>query len=255
MAASRLSGATREVYPRYERLTFDRAVALQSPLALDGAAAPEAELCGPGHPLFDAVIDAIVEQTRADVDAGAVFGAPDIAAPVVVFFVAADSVDGNGETAHRAFASITETLGGTLAAERVLLYDLIDYPGEAPRVEPVKDDDVISWARRHEFERHYQRVRAERERAAYIAEDYLTRAFSLILSRQQETLFDLDTEIEAGVSSASGRLRQAELDRAGTETKRDRRLSEVRRARNIKRGTGADSRQGARAPHWRCRRG
>ena len=66
---------------------------------------------------------------------------------------------------------------------------------------------MISWARRHEFERHYQRVRAERERAAlHLAEDYLTRAFSLILSRQQETLFDLDAEIEAGVASASGRL-------------------------------------------------
>ena len=236
VAASRLSGATREIYPRYERLTFDRAVALHSPAVLDGAVAPEAELCGPGHPLFDAVVNAIVELTHVDVDAGAVFGAPDIVAPVVVFFVAADSVDGNGETAHRAFASITEALGGRLAAERLLLYDLIDHAGPAPQVEPVKDDDVISWARRHEFERHYQRVRAERERAAYIAEDYLTRAFSLILSRQQETLFDLDAEIEAGVASASGRLRQAELDRAGTETKRDRRLSEVRRARNIKRG-------------------
>ena len=236
VAASRLSGATREIYPRYERLTFDRAVALRAPTTADGVVAAEAELCGPGHPLFDAALRAVIAQTHEDVVAGAVFGAPDIPAPAIVFFVTADSIDGNGETAHRAFASITETPGGTLAAERVLLYDLIDHAGEAPGVEPADDEAVIAWGRRHEFERHYQRVRAERERAAYIAEDYLTRAFSLILSRQQETLFDLDAEIEAGVASASGRLRQAELDRAGTEAKRDRRLSEVRRSRRIKRG-------------------
>ncbi len=105
VAASRLSGATREIFPRYERLTFDRAAALRAPETADGAVAPEAELCGPGHPLFDAAVQAVINQTRADVEAGAVFGAPDVTTATVVFFVTADSVDGNGETAHRAFAA------------------------------------------------------------------------------------------------------------------------------------------------------
>ena len=39
--------------------------------------------------------------------------------PTIVFFVTADSIDGNGETVHRAFASITKTVGGTLESQRI----------------------------------------------------------------------------------------------------------------------------------------
>ena len=235
VAASRLAGATREIFPTYERLTFDRAVALR-PGGADASATPEAELCGPGHPLFDVALDAVIEQTLADVEAGAAFCAPDIASPTVVYFVTGDSLDGNGETVHRASASITEMIGGTLASERILLYDLIDHTGETPQVQATGDEVVTGWARGHEFERRYQRARSERERSTAIAEEYLTKAFSVILSRQQETLFDLDAEVQKGVIWSKGRLRQAELAREEIEARRDRRLSEVRRARNVRRG-------------------
>ena len=236
VAASRLTGATREIFPSYERLTFDRAVALSGPLSADGTASPEAELCGPGHPLFDAALASVVERTRRAVEAGATFRSPDCVAPTVVFFVVADSIDGNGETVHRAFASITKVVGGTLESQRIFLYDLIGHTGDIPRVNVDGADALDAWARRHEFERHYQRARADRARTADIAEDYLTRAFNIILGRHQDSLFDLDAEIEQGVASAKGRLRQAELARAESEAKRDRRLEEVRRARNVKRG-------------------
>ena len=235
VAASRLAGATREIFPTYERLTFDRAVALR-PGDAAATATPEAELCGPGHPLFDAALDAVVEQTRADVEAGAAFCASDIASPTVVYFVTGDSIDGNGEVVHRAFASITEPLGGTLASERILLYDLIDHTGETPHVQAPGDEVVTGWARGHEFERRYQRARSERERTTAIAEEYLTNAFRVMLSRQQETLFGLDAEVQRGAIGSKGRLRQAELTREEIETRRNRRLSEVRRARNVRRG-------------------
>ena len=236
VAASRLTGATREIFPSYERLTFDRAVALRAPAPTEGKATPDAELCGPGHPLFDATLASIIERTRGDVEAGATFRSPDWIAPTIVFFVTADSIDGNGETVHRAFASITKTVGGTLESQRIFLYDLIDHHGESPRVDVEGADAVTVWARRDEFERHYQRARADRGRTADIAEEYLTKAFDMILSRHQDSLFDLDAEIDLGVISAKGRLRQAELARAESEAKRDRRLEEVRRARNVKRG-------------------
>jgi superfamily II DNA or RNA helicase len=236
VASSRLTGATREIFPSYERLTFDRAAALRAPAPIDGEATPDAELCGPGHPLFDATLASIVERTRGDVEAGTTFQSPDWVVPTIVFFVTADSIDGNGETVHRGFASITKTVGGTLESQRIFLYDLVDHAGEIPPIEVVGTDAVTSWARRHEFEHHYQRARADRDRSADIAENYLTKAFSVILSRHQESLFDLDAEIEQGVPSARGRLRQAELARAESEAKRDRRLEEVRRARNVRRG-------------------
>ena len=236
VAASRLAGATREIFPSYERLTFDRDVALRAAGSTGQEPATEAELCGPGHPLFDAALASIIGQTRADVEAGAAFRAPDTVVPTVVFFVIADSVDGNKETVHRAFASITDTPGGVLASERVFLYDLIGHTGEVPPLDAADGEVVVGWARAHEFERHYQRARSERRRAADIAEDYLQRAFSVILSRHQDALLDLDAEVEAGVMGAQARLRKAELARAESEAKRTRRLGEVQRARNVTRG-------------------
>ena len=236
VAASRLAGATREIYPRYERLTFDRDAALGAVTAGGHGSGPAPELCGPGHPLFDAALSEVVEHTRADVGAGAAFRSPETSVPTMVHFVTADSVDGNKETVHRAFATISDTPGGVLTSERVILYDLIPHEGEAPTLVASKDDAVIDWARAHEFERHYQRTRSERGRAADIAEHYLERAFSVLLSGYQNELLDLDADVEAGVTGAAARLRKTELARAESEAKRTRRLGEVQRARNVTRG-------------------
>ena len=94
----------------------------------------------------------------------------------------------------------------------------------------------MAWARRHEFERHFQQAKAERARVADIQEDYLKRSFAAILLRHQDTLFDLDDEVAKGSAGAEGRLRKAELAKAQVEEKRERRLEETRRGRNVRRG-------------------
>lgn len=236
VARSRLAGATREVFPTYERLTFDKAVALRPRTAAEEQGVPEAELCGPGHPLFDAIVADVIDRTRTDVEAGASFRSPDLDKPAIVRFVTGDSVDGNDEVVHRAFATITQPDGGTLAASRVLLYDLIPSPEPGPTPPSSQPEDVVSWARRHEFERHFQQAKAERARVADIQEDYLKRSFASILLRHQETLFDIDEEVTKGAAGAEGRLRKAELAKAQVEEKRERRLEETRRGRNVRRG-------------------
>ena len=238
VARSRLAGATREVFPRYERLTFDKAVALRERTTEEERAMPEAELCGPGHPLFDSIIIDVIGRTRDDVDGGAQFVTPDVDTPAVAFFVVGDSIDGNGEVVHRAFATLTQPMGGTLTSTKLFLYDLIpaDKGTTAAPPELPDKDTVTGWARRHEFERHYLQARAERAKVADIQDEYLRRSFTAILQRQQEALFDLDTEVDHGAAGAEGRLRKAELGKVQVEEKRDRRLVETQRGRNVKRG-------------------
>jgi Domain of unknown function (DUF3883) len=198
---------------------------------------PEAELCGPGHPLFDAVVADVIARTRADVDAGAAFVSPDAEAPTVVRFLTGDSIDGNAELVHRAFATVSEPVGGTLSADRLFLYDLLPADTDAvPVATPTPADDVVAWARRHGFERHYQQAKAERARVADIQEEYLRRSFAAILLRHQDTLFELDDDVTKRVAGAEGRLRKAELAKAQVEAKRERRLAETSRGRNVKRG-------------------
>jgi superfamily II DNA or RNA helicase len=234
---SRLAGATREVFPRYERLTFDKAVALRERTTEEERSMPEAELCGPGHPLFDSMTAAVIERTRGDIGAGACFMAPDADQPFVAYFIIGDSVDGNGDVVHRAFAVVRQPLGGALSSAKLFLYDLLPAPTHAVGGEELSDVGIVTaWARRHEFERHYQQARADRARVADIQEEYLRKSFTAILQRHQETLFDLDAEVADDVAGAEGRLRKAELSKIQVEEKRDRRLAETRRGRNVKRG-------------------
>ncbi len=237
VARSRLAGATREVFPNYERLTFDKAVALRPRTTAEEQAMPEPELCGAGHPFFDALVDDVIGRCQSDIGAGAIFTAPDGESIRIVYFLTGDSLDGNDEIVHRALATVVEPVGGALSAERIFLYDLVpEGQCDASAIQLTDPAVVIDWSRRHEFERHYQRAKEERVRVADIQEDYLRRSFSTILNRQQQLLLDLDEEVEKGATGAPGRLRRAELVRAQIEERRDLRLTETGRGRNVRRG-------------------
>lgn len=236
VARSRLAGATREVFPTYERLTFDKAVVLRPRTSTEEQAMPEPELCGPGHPLFDSVVTDIIERTREDVEAGAAFTSPDIETPTVVRFLTGDSIDGNDEVVHRAFATVSQPDGGAVTASRTLLYDLLPASDPGPPAPAASTEETVAWARRHAFERHYQEAKAERARVADIQADYLKRSFAAILLRHQDSLFELDDEVVKGAPGAEGRLRKAELAKAQVEAKRERRLAETSRGRNVRRG-------------------
>lgn len=94
----------------------------------------------------------------------------------------------------------------------------------------------MAWARRHEFERHFQLAKEERARVADIQDEYLKRSFASILLRHQDVLFDLDEEVNQGVGGSEGRLRKAELSKAQVQAKKEKRLEETRRGRNVRRG-------------------
>lgn len=237
VARSRLAGATREIAPTYARLTFDKAVALRERTSEEERNEPEPELCGPGHPLFDSLVTDVISRTRSDIEAGATFTAPEVDTRTAVYFLTGDSIDGNGDLVHRAFSTASQPTGGTLSASRVLLYDLVPLPDAPDRsVEATDPDELVAWARRAEFERHFRAAKTDRSRVADIQEEYLRRSFATILSRYDETLFDLDSEMDRGGTGVEGRIRKAELAKAQVEEKRDRRLAETQRGRNVKRG-------------------
>jgi superfamily II DNA or RNA helicase len=237
VARSRLTGATREIAPTYARLTFDKVVALGERFGIDEQAEPDPELCGRGHPLFDSLLADVIARTERDVQAGARFSAPETDAKTLVHFVTGDSVDGNEELVHRAFATVVHPAGQSLATSKVLLYDLVPAVTAAGRAaESIDYEELVAWARRTEFERHFIAAKAERERVAAIQEDYLAKSFAVMLARYDETLFDLDGELERGSTGVEGRIRKSELAKAQVEEKRERRMTETRRGRNVKRG-------------------
>jgi superfamily II DNA or RNA helicase len=239
VAASRATGAFGRVAPEYARLTFDKSISTR-PRRPDEANLPSAELCGPGHPLFDALVDHVITRTNDEVAAGAVLVDPDLEAPAMVAVATGDVIDGNDDVVHRSLATIRITGDGRHERPRyATLYDLVvpDPPSSPhPSAPSIDIDDVAMWARQHLFEERYQHAKAEREHVADLQIDFLQRSFNALLAQADTAIMAAEDEIERGVQGAEGRLRKAELNKTTQMLTRDRRLAEARKGRTVRRG-------------------
>ncbi len=244
VARSRTASGLRQIATNYKRLTFDKSVAARPRRTEEEAALPAAELCGPGHPLFDALVGYVIERTSPEVSRGAVFFDPDIEEPMVVFFAAGDVVDGNREIVRRTLAAARVVSDGRIEpAPALSLFDVIPSTDE---IRPAEDDavtvalpddsDLVMWARQHLFEEVFQEARAERKNVAAIQEDFLKRSFNALISRADAAIIAAEEEIDRGVQGAEGRLRQAELAKEQQEQRRHLRLAETELGRNVVRG-------------------
>jgi superfamily II DNA or RNA helicase len=243
VARSRATPGLRLIHPDYKRLTFDKSI-LARPRREEDASLPAAELCGPGHPLFDALVSHVIEQTAHEVGKGAVFFDPDIDEPTVLRFLIGDLADGNGEIVRRTLAVARVFPDSRMEpAPASSLFDVIPPTSEirpapqqpVPRA-PQTDPALIMWARQHLFERVFQDVRKDREHVCAIQEDFLKRSFNALLADADSAILATEDEIDRRIQGAEGRLRKAELVKKQYEERRRQRLEETRRGRAIIRG-------------------
>jgi len=236
VARSRASSQTRRIAASYERLTFDREVAMR-PLREDEAALPQAELCGPGHPLFDALVEYVIRRTEQVLDRGAVFEDPDAEAPLLVHYLTGEIVDGNRELVRETLASASQRGETFSVAPPQTLYDVIPSGsglGDAATGIPSGLDD---WARSHLFEAPFKEAKAEREREVEITERFLQESFTALLADADRQILEADEEVDAGVAGAQGRLRQAELAKEAHRQRRDERLAMTQESGRVFRGS------------------
>lgn len=243
VARSRTASGLRQVAPEYSRLTFDKTVVTRPRHTEAEAALPAAELCGPGHPLFDALVDYVMDRAAPEVGRGAIFLDPDIDEPAVLRFFVGDVVDGNGEIVRRSLAAARVLPDGRVEpAAATSLFDVVPAPDGRSASEtafvavPPTNPDLVMWARQHLFEAVYQDARAERSHVAGIQEDFLRRSFNALFAQADAAVIAAEEEIERGVQGAEGRLRKAELVKAQHEERFGQRLAETERGRRVVRG-------------------
>ena len=245
VARSRTASGLRQIAPEYKRLTFDKSIATRPRLSEDEAALPAAELCGPGHPLFDALVSYVIERTAPEVAKGAVFFDPDIGRAHGAAVPHrrrrrrqrrdrpphTRSRPGPAGRAHRARSRcLAVRRGATHRRDRPAA------GGAACCDRPRPTLDLIMWARQHLFERVFQDAKAEREHVAAIQEDFLKRSFNSLLAQADSAIIAAEEEIDRGIQGAEGRLRKAELVKEQHQQRCRLRLEETQRGRNVVRG-------------------
>ena len=244
VARSRTASGLRQIAPEYKRLTFDKSIATRPRLSEDEAALPAAEMCGPGHPLFDALVGYVIERTAPEVAKGGVFFDPDIDEPTVLRFLTGDVADGNGEIVRRTLAAVRVKPDGRIEpAPAASLFDVVP-PTDEIQLPPEgtvpaaseANAELIMWARQHLFEPVFTDAKAEREHAAAIQEDFLKRSFNSLLAQADSAIIAAEEEIDRGIQGAEGRLRKAELVKEQHQQRSRLRLEETQRGRNVVRG-------------------
>jgi hypothetical protein len=243
VARSRTATGLRQIAPNYARITFDKAIATRPRRSEDEATLPAAELCGPGHPLFDALVGYTIERTAIEVAKGAVFLDLDVDEPTVLHFVVGDVIDGNGEIVRRTLGAVRILPDGRIEpAPAASLFDVAPATGDRPAtgptfsINPDGNHDMVMWARQHLFEDLFQEAKAERAHVASVQEDFLKRSFNSVLAQADAAIIAAEEEIDARVQGADGRLRKAELTKAQHEQRRRQRLDAAERGRTVVRG-------------------
>ncbi len=190
----------------YRRITFDKRRLSQDPTL---------EWVTPGHPLFEAVREALWEEAQEDLRRGAVFYELGRKAPARLEVFAASVADGRGNTLHRRLfvVEITESGEKRLRQPTVFL-DLIPAdppPAEKPSI-PVDLQEVEGFLFQEGLEGFLEEVRRERLKELETIARHVELSLNALIDRQQRQVAELlqrqqrGEEVSLALSEAQKRL-------------------------------------------------
>jgi superfamily II DNA or RNA helicase len=158
----------------------------------------------PGHPLFEAVRDDLLETVRGEMERGAVFYDAHRSVPARLAVYSAAIRDGLGHVLHRRLFIVQEEFDGTLMVRQpTLLLDLVPAPkGTVFPVETGADQNSIEhFLVQQALEPFLAEVTAQREKEIQTVTRHLELSLNELILRQNLKLADLIAAQENGDTS------------------------------------------------------
>ncbi len=197
---------------------------------------PTLEWVTPGHPLFEAVREKLLENAASDLQRGSIFYDLHATAPYALDFFAASVKDGRGNQIHRRLFAVQTKKGGAMSVKQpTVLLDLAVAPNSAnPPADSLPDRTV---AERFLVETALNPmladVTAQRAKETQTISQHLEISLNELINRQQNRLIELiemqergDTSqpLAANIKTTEDRLDElnARLDHRRAELKRER---------------------------------
>jgi len=155
------------------------------------------KLLGPGHPLFDALIEWSIGRARDAFTKGAKLFDPNIAQAQRIWLIRSSIVDGRREEKKRiAYEQLSVIVADHLGLRATSPASLLNYTTPEPNVDeydpPNKPKDEIQmWAYENLTERQLKFVKEQRQTECELRRDYLTTTFSDLIFELEEKLNDM----------------------------------------------------------------
>ena len=163
---------------------------------------PPAEFVAPDHPLFDAVVDKLLEPGRPALAQGTVFMDDNAREPYLVWLLEAGAINGERETVHRRLLALRQVNGTFEQVSPGVLLDLppADTAPLAPQglVAGADPEAAISAANGYYTGDYYREVSVEQERRVEIVEQALRQSVGEELDRLQQQLERQYADAERG---------------------------------------------------------
>jgi len=202
---------------RYRRLTFDK--------ALTGAY-QEVEFVGPGHPLFEGIVDRVLREYGPALLRGAIFYNADATEPEILWLLRTGIEDGQGRTVGQRLFAVHRTDGEYHRIQPYALLDLkspeaIPEPPQALQQAAHGEDNVIDWALDAIVSPYFQEVTERRGRELAVKEKYVRKSLQFLIAESNKKIMGYDRKIGEFLDPNDPRALNIKGNRAQEVVRRD----------------------------------
>jgi superfamily II DNA or RNA helicase len=175
----------------YPQITFDKEQAVGY---------SEVEFVGPGHPLFEGVVERVLRHYGGSLRQGAVFFNAEATEPTVLWLLRCGVEDGRGQTVGERLVAVHCTEGRYRKSQPYALLDLKspDSLAEVPaptRQVATGEDAVISWSLEGVTPDYFAEIDERRSRELGIKEKYIRKSLQYLIGESVKKIGKYDQQL------------------------------------------------------------
>ncbi|MGQ9648063.1 MAG: helicase-related protein [Thermodesulfobacteriota bacterium] len=208
-----------EVQREYTKISFDKEKAFKS----------QAEFVAMGHPLLEAVVNAIMTGYAQSAVEGATFIDPEGKKDGIIWFLEAEIRDGKDEVAGKRLFAVYQDRSNTLSfVNPAVLWDLKPEPEHSGHSEISLDKDaIVSFVISEGLENYKKELLDRRRRNAEIKKKYGIRSLESMILDSEGKISDYETRKMKGETIPEPTIRNEQIKKEDLEHKKQRLQKEI----------------------------
>jgi len=176
----------------YPRITFDKELTGEY---------QEIEFVGPGHPLFEGIVERVLKKYGPALLRGAVFYNTDATEPEVLWLIKTGIEDGQGRIVAQRLSAVHQTKDGFHKIQPYAMLDLKS-PDSSPTVSEdfrnaaQQEDEMIDWALNEIVTPYFEEIKQRRNSELAIKEKYVRKSLQFLISESNKKIANYDRRLK-----------------------------------------------------------